>query len=169
VAKRATSPKALKLKTSTSNAGSRATSPLAGSRATSPVASGSRAASPVAQSSGAQRPVNKRKAEDGTAAAPSPGGAGGADGAGGPPKAKKRRAVGELNEQLVVDWLKATPTPKIRDCIQYFTPYLGDKDIKKRFTDIVKEVARVRDGFMVLRPRYAGGSAAASPAAVEAN
>ncbi|EIN10618.1 hypothetical protein PUNSTDRAFT_51226 [Punctularia strigosozonata HHB-11173 SS5] len=166
VAKRATSPKAPKLKT---NGGSRATSPLAGSasRATSPVASGSRAGSPVAQSPSGPRQGNKRKADDGVSAAPSPG-AGGGDGTGGQPKAKKRKAVGELNEQMVVDWLKATPTPKIRDCISHFTPYLSTPEIKKRFTQIVKEVARVRDGQMVLKPRYANGSSAPSPSPVPA-
>ncbi|KAI0081800.1 Rap30/74 interaction domain-containing protein [Panus rudis PR-1116 ss-1] len=162
VAKRATSPKAPKLKT----AGvSRASSPLAGagSRATSPVAAGSAGGgthpeSPSAQSPGVPtKPSNKRKADDQNAAGPSN-------------KAKKRKAVtGELDAQMLIDWLKVTPNATTRDCIHHFTPYLRGEEEKKKFAQLVKEVAVLKDGVLTLRSsvrnKGSGTPSAASPAA----
>lgn len=175
VAKRATSPnvKMPKLKT---NGQSRATSPLAGggSRATSPVASvgsppAARAESPPSQSSvngptspqgGANgKPNNKRKAEDGTA----------------PSKPKKRRAqatvTGELDENMVIEWLRKAGNVSTRECIAYFTPYLSEESKKQAFTKLVKEVAALKGGRLVLKAAYRlpgdapSPSAAASPSA----
>ncbi|THV08555.1 Rap30/74 interaction domain-containing protein [Dendrothele bispora CBS 962.96] len=162
VAKRATSPKAPKLK---SNNVSRASSPLAGngSRATSPIA-----VSPVnptqQQQNGLQK---KRKAEENPASPTSPNGTG-------PPKLKKRKPqppggaavatpTGPLEDRLLIEWLKNTPNASTRECIQYFTPYLTDDEKKTRFTALVKEVATLRNGTLVLRNAYRGESAAPSP------
>ncbi|KAK7470644.1 transcription factor IIF subunit tfg1 [Stygiomarasmius scandens] len=155
VAKRATSPKAPKLK---SNNASRASSPLAGaSRATSPVA-----VSPVAQN-GLQK---KRKAEETPTSPTSPNG-------NGPPKPKKRKSqpagaavatpTGPLEDRLLIEWLKNTPNASTRECIQYFTPYLTDEEKKSKFTALVKEVATLKNGVLVLRNAYRSGSSAPSP------
>ncbi|PCH41198.1 hypothetical protein WOLCODRAFT_137244 [Wolfiporia cocos MD-104 SS10] len=163
VAMRATSPKAPKPK----HAGaSRAGSPLAGVGSTSPTAS--RATSPVAGSPTlsngtglAPKLVGKRKATDDSAA---------------PAKPKKRKAQGvpegtELKDSMVIEWLRNTPGATTRDCIHHFTPYLTDEATKQRFTALVKEVAQLSKGVLVLRPAYredgAGSPApAATPAAV---
>lgn len=165
---------------------SRATSPTVGSRATSPVAgvggsTGSRAGSPIAQNStnGSQRPSNKRKATDDLAAVSptSPNGTGTAA----PPKTKKRKAhgagvttnvvpAGELEDRMVIEWLRNTPNASTRDCIQHFTPYLTDETKKGKFTTLVKEVAQLKGGVLVLRNAYrGGGSAAPSPAPTTAS
>lgn len=177
VAKRATSPKAPKLKTNVSRGNSplasRPGSPVGPSRATSPVAGaggmGSRAGSPVAVANGAQK---KRKAtEDGPT---SPTTANGTSGA--PPKAKKRKAAafvptGELEDVMVIEWLRNRPEAKTRDCIAHFTPYLTDDAKKLKFTALVKEVAQLKAGLLILRPAFrgsGGASAAPSPAATPA-
>ncbi|KAJ7283649.1 transcription initiation factor [Mycena rebaudengoi] len=144
VAKRATSPKAPKQK---ANGASRGNSPLA-SRATSPIAS-SRATSPVA--SGTNGSQKKRKATDEFAAgSPSPTSPNG-HGQGAPPKAKKRKGhngaaapVGELEDKMVIEWLRNTPNATTRDCIQHFQPYLTDEAKKSKFTALIKEVAQLK-------------------------
>ncbi|KAH9936959.1 hypothetical protein B0H21DRAFT_894160 [Amylocystis lapponica] len=145
VAKRATSPKVPKGK-----ANGRASSPLAGGRATAP--NGSRATSPIAASGGEGGGVkgsNKRKATDDVAPV-SPTGTTGA-----PPKTKKRKVPGvELEDAMVIEWLKNTPDATTRDCIHHFTPYLTDEAKKTRFTALVKEVAQLSKGVLVLRPAY---------------
>lgn len=151
VAQRATSPKAPKLKT---NGTSRATSPLA-SQPTSPVASpiATRADSPPA----VPRPGHKRKAEEGT-------------GGGAPSKPKKRKggavpaADGELEDWMLVEWLKKMPNATTRDCIHHFTPWLTTEEKKQNFTRLVKEVAQLKSGVLVLRPAYRGSGAPNSPA-----
>ncbi|KAJ7433846.1 transcription initiation factor [Mycena galericulata] len=159
VAKRATSPKAPKQKP---NGASRGNSPLA-SRATSPVAN-SRATSPVANGAGSPN-INgsqkKRKATDEFAAgSPSPTSP---NGQSAPPKAKKRKAhnggvvpAGELEDKMVIEWLKNTPNATTRDCIQYFQPYLTDEGKKSKFTALIKEVAQLKGGVVVLRNAYRG-------------
>ncbi|EGO01890.1 hypothetical protein SERLA73DRAFT_177477 [Serpula lacrymans var. lacrymans S7.3] len=173
VAKRATSPKAPKLKSSAS----RGSSPLsggAGSRATSPV-NGSRATSPTvgnAASPSAPKLSNKRKATDDlTGGAPSPGAV--ANGANVPPKPKKRKPLpggsvptGELEDRMLVEWLKNTTNATTRDCIQHFQPYLTDEAKKSRFTALVKEVAQLKGGVLILKNAYREGSSAASPGPV---
>ncbi|KAI0921869.1 hypothetical protein AcW1_004272 [Taiwanofungus camphoratus] len=174
VAKRATSPKAPKPKPSSPSrpgsplASGRPTSPYA-SRATSPVASpaaGIGTESPVSAQSptspGApSKPTNKRKATE----EPAPNGAV----AGAPSKPKKRKAVlppggVELEDRMVIEWLRNTPGATTRDCIHHFTPYLTDEVKKTRFTALVKEVAQLSKGVLVLRPAYRGDGGAASPA-----
>ena len=167
VAKRATSPMVPKAKP---NGSSRAGSPLggAGSRATSPVAGGggtpggSRAESPPAQGADVSK---KRKAADEPTSPTNPA-SGGA-----PSKPKKRKgttagAAGEITQQMLVDWLTNTPNATTKDCIAYFSPYLPkeDKQKKQAFADLVKEVATLKDGVLVLRNAYRGTGGAASPA-----
>ena len=107
----------------------------------------------------------KRKAtEDGAAAVP-------ADGA---PRPKKRKAgasgsgagaggapAGELEDRMVVEWLRNTPNATTRECIMHFTRYLTDDAKKTKFTALVKEVAQLSNGVLVLRPAYRGGNASA--------
>ncbi|EKM59055.1 uncharacterized protein PHACADRAFT_249234 [Phanerochaete carnosa HHB-10118-sp] len=152
VAQRATSPKAPKLKT---NGTSRATSPLAGgSQPTSPIGSPitGRADSPPTQG----KPGHKRKAEEGAGGVPS--------------KLKKRKATagptadGELEDWMLVEWLKKAPNATTRDCIHHFTPWLTTEDKKQNFTKLVKEVAQLKGGVLVLRPAYRGSNAPNSPA-----
>ncbi|KAA1466371.1 hypothetical protein DENSPDRAFT_831187 [Dentipellis sp. KUC8613] len=178
VAKRATSPKAPKPKAHVN--GSRAGSPLAQSAATLPTSAGvpgsaSRAGSPSAPSPklalNGGKPNNKRKATDEPdtlPSAPSPTAANG----GGPPKAKKRKAAVpalgpdgqpvELQEQMVIDWLRNTPNAKTRDCISYFTPYLRDEEKKAKFTALIREVAQLKNGILVLRNAYRNAGAKAA-------
>jgi len=146
VAKRATSPKSSKQR---ANGAIRGDSPLA-SRATSPVAN-SRATSPVAMSNvnGAQK---KRKATEDYGASPSP-----TSPNGNAPRPKKRKAnsgaipAGELEDRMVIEWLKNAANATTRDCIQYFQPYLTDEAKKAKFTALIKEVAQLRSGVLVLR------------------
>lgn len=164
--------------------GSRAGSPLASgapSRANSPGAGpGSRAGSPVAPGvpNGGQK-SNKRKADDmpnGTSVSTMPNGANH-----NMPKAKKRKSmatgapgvvspVGDFDEKMVIDWVRNTPNATTRDCIQHFTPYLSDESKKAKFTSLVKEVAQLKGGVLVLKNAYRDPSslppsAAGTPAA----
>lgn len=159
VAKRATSPKVPKMKLSPS----RATSPLVGDYVMGSgggVGTGSRAGSPVSPTSpmspsspnlngGAPSAVvksAKRKATDDPSA---------------PAKSKKRRAQGppggvELEDRMVIEWLRNTPDATTKDCIHHFTPYLTDEVKKARFIALVKEVAQLSKGVLVLRPAFRG-------------
>jgi transcription initiation factor TFIIF subunit alpha len=162
VAKRATSPKAPRLKGQNVSSGSRATSPLAGaagSRATSPAASNSRAGSPMAQKTPTQ---NKRKADEASGAnSPPP-----ASGSGGLPKKKKIKptqgvsgADGPMTAKMLADYLRSTENPTTRACIQYFNSYIKQgPEAKSLFTDLVKEVAVLKDGVLILRPQWANAS-----------
>ena len=158
VAKRATSPKAPKGNLN----GSRASSPLAGgsgSRATSPVASGSRAASPVAQSPVPGKPNNKRKATDDPTSPTT--------GTGAPAKPKKRKPapVGELDAQMLIEWLRVTPNPRTRDCIAHFSAYLRVPEDKKRFAELVKQTAVLKDNVLSLRSEFRKDGGTSTPAA----
>jgi len=115
---------------------------------------------------------NKRKADeaDDLASAPSPV----ASAAGGQPKPKKRRATAamlgpdgqpiELEDNMVIEWLRNTPNAKTRDCISHFTPYLRSDEQKTKFTALIKEVAQLKNGILVLRSAYRGGSRGGSKA-----
>jgi transcription initiation factor TFIIF subunit alpha len=94
------------------------------------------------------------------------------------PKPKKRKSQGglgvtmppteELDDKMVIDWLRSKINPTTRDCIQHFTPYLTDEVKKGKFTALVKEVAILKGGVLVLKNAYRGDSAAGSPAPVVA-
>ncbi|KAL6299703.1 hypothetical protein BKA93DRAFT_577605 [Sparassis latifolia] len=173
VAMRATSPKVPKPKPSPSPRIGGPTSPTA-SRATSPImgaGTGSRAGSPVAQSptmtTGIPPKHSKRKATE------EPTSPTGASGQGAPPRPKKRKAEvaapdgaaadGVLEDRMVIEWLKNTPNATTRDCIHHFRSYLTDEGKKTRFTALVKEVAQLSKGVLVLRPAYRGGGAPSPP------
>ncbi|KAK7695812.1 hypothetical protein QCA50_000450 [Cerrena zonata] len=151
VAKRATSPKAPKGNIT----GSRAGSPLAGSRATSPV--GSRASSPVAQSPMAAKPNNKRKATDDPTSPTT--------GAPAKPKKRKPAPAGELDAQMLIEWVRVTPNPTTRDCIAHFQPYLRGSEDKKRFAMLVKENAVLKDNILHLRSDLRKDGGTSTPAA----
>lgn len=151
--------------------GSRPTSPvptqnghsLVAKRATSPKVPRdqpkmARASSPLAQTSttpgsptSAPKPHSqKRKAEE--TGPPS-----NANGAGGGTAPKKRRRAtidGELDDSMVIDWLRNSPSASTRDCIQHFTPYLTDEAKKVKFTSLIKEVAQLKAGVLVLRNQF---------------
>lgn len=55
---------------------------------------------------------------------------------------------------MVIDWLRNTPDASTRDCIQHFTPYLTDEAKKVKFTSLIKEVAQLKGGVLVLRNQY---------------
>ena len=65
---------------------------------------------------------------------------------------------------MLVEWLKQTPNATTRDCIHHFTPWLTTEDKKQNFTRLVKEVAQLKGGILVLRPAYRGSGAPNSPA-----
>jgi transcription initiation factor TFIIF subunit alpha len=182
VAKRATSPKAPKPRVLPN--GVRANSPLAQvaaslpngtdalpGRGTSPGPS----LTPRAPSGTATKLSNKRKAEEpeDVASAPSPNPSA-PTAAGGQPKPKKRRATAamlgpdgqpiELEDSMVIEWLRNTPNAKTRDCISHFTPYLRTDEQKAKFTALIKEVAQLKNGILVLRSAYCGGSGVGSKA-----
>ncbi|KAG6887691.1 hypothetical protein C0995_013433 [Termitomyces sp. Mi166 len=172
VAKRATSPKPPKPKHPV-NGGN---TPL-GSRATSPTASNSRATSPVAGSPAgsptAPKPSNKRKAVDEPAnGVPATNGVNGAQ----MPKPKKRKAIAgvapvnatpEQLKAMLIEWLGSTHNATTRECIHHFTPYLTDADKKTQFSGLVRDVAQLKGGVLVLRKKFQeGGSAAPSPTPV---
>ena len=174
VAKRATSPKGLKPNMSRGNSplGSRATSPMGNALATSPSmgssgTSGNRAESPTAVSP--TKSGNKRKVDELTNTPTSL--------SNGPaqPKPKKRKAqapgaapVAVSAEELrilLIEWLGNTGNASTRDCIHHFTPYLTDGEKKTEFSALVREVAQLKNGVLVLRKKFQeGGSTAPSPA-----
>jgi len=152
VAKRATSPNPHKGKT---NGASRGNSPLSGaqnggssSRATSPAAA-SRPASPVASGSAtpAQKSGKKRKATDEPSTnAQSPGAS----------SSKKRKSMAPtdgppVEAKAVVEWLRNTPGATTKDCIRQFTKYLKDKPKRDQFTAMMRQLAVVKDGVLMLR------------------
>lgn len=85
------------------------------------------------------------------------------------PRLKKRKAQlppgAELEDRMVIEWLRATPSASTRECILHFTPYLTNEEKKNKFTALVKEVAQLSKGVLVLRPAYRGAATAPSPAA----
>ncbi|KAI6119345.1 hypothetical protein EDD16DRAFT_1692660 [Pisolithus croceorrhizus] len=91
------------------------------------------------------------------------------------PKPKKRKPLptgppidGELEEKMLIDWLQNAPNATTRDCIQHFTPYLTSEAKKARFTAMVKEVAQLKGGILILKSALRGESAAGSPMATGA-
>jgi transcription initiation factor TFIIF subunit alpha len=113
---------------------------------------------------GTTKSSNKRKADepDDVASALSPNPS--APSAGGQPKPKKRRATAamlgpdgqpiELEDNMVIEWLRNTPNAKTRDCISHFAPYLRTDEQKAKFTVLVKEVAQLKNDILVLRSAY---------------
>jgi transcription initiation factor TFIIF subunit alpha len=181
VAKRATSPKAPKPRVMPN--GLRAGSPLAQVAASSPNGTdapsgsggspGPSSQSPRVPPSGASpAKLGKRKADETEegASAPDPSASAG----GGQPKPKKRRATTailgpdgqpiELDDNMVIEWLRNTPNARTRDCISHFTPYLRTEEQKTKFTSLIKEVAQLKNGILVLRSAYRGGGAGGSKA-----
>ena len=163
VAKRATSPKVPKPKTSIT---SRGNSPLGGQ--TSPLA-GSRATSPATTDfpNGTANPKSvKRKADDsivenaGTSV----------NAVNDQHKSKKRKAPAtdvtpievssEELERLLVEWLKNTTGATTKDCIKHFGPYIAEK--RPEFASMVRKVAQLKNGVLIYKPR---GTSAPSPAA----
>lgn len=164
VAKRATSPKAPKVKSANVSRGNSPLSgaPGGGSRATSPAAAGGKGlvGSPIA------KPTNKRKVDEVSGASATSGAINGTTA----PKPKKRKALpagpppeGELEEKMLIEWLQNTPNATTRDCIQHFTPYLTSEAKKARFTAMVKEVAQLKSGILILKSALRGESVIASP------
>ena len=168
VAKRATSPKMPKPKTTNTSRGNSPlggqTSPLAGSRTTSPVASD------LTNGAGTNQKLTlKRKADDSSA--------GGVENAGASVasdqhKAKKRKAPAtdvtpievssEELERLLVEWLKNTTDATTKDCIKHFGPYIAEK--RQEFSNIVRKVAQLKNGVLICKPR--GTPSAPSPSAI---
>jgi len=70
----------------------------------------------------------------------------------------------ELEDNMVIEWLRNTPNAKTRDCISHFTPYLRTDEQKTKFTALIKEVAQLKNGILVLRSAYRGGGGAGSKA-----
>jgi transcription initiation factor TFIIF subunit alpha len=70
----------------------------------------------------------------------------------------------ELEDNMVIEWLRNTPNAKTRDCISHFTPYLRSDEQKAKFTALIKEVAQLKNGILVLRSAYRGGSGVGSKA-----
>lgn len=70
----------------------------------------------------------------------------------------------ELEDNMVIEWLRNTPNAKTRDCISHFTPYLRSDEQKTKFTALIKEVAQLKNGILVLRSAYRGGSRGGSKA-----
>ena len=135
VAKRATSPKVPRDQSKAGRAGS----PLAQTSTT-----------PGGPTSAAKSNPHKRKAEDGGAPSNTNG-----TGSGTAPKKRRKATVdGELEDSMVIDWLRNSPSASTRDCIQHFTPYLTDEAKKVKFTSLIKEVAQLKGGVLVLRNQY---------------
>lgn len=158
VAKRAAGDKVSKPNISRGNSptGSRATSPV--SQAASPTASG-----PVANGQ------KKRKAEELPNGTPLSGT--GSAAALAAPKPKKRKAqpavpstmsTAEL-KGLLVEWLKNTPEATTRECIHHFSPYLTDQERKAELIGLVKEVAQLKNGMLILRQKSSATPIPTSP------
>lgn len=165
VAKRATSPKMPKPKTTITSRGNSPlgsqTSPLAGGRATSPATTDIPNGTVINQKS-----VLKRKADD--ASAESAGAA--VNAVNDQHKSKKRKAPAtdvtpievssEELERLLVEWLKNTTGATTKDCIKHFGPYIAEK--RPEFASMVRKVAQLKNGVLICKPR---GTSAPSPVA----
>ncbi|KAH9943414.1 uncharacterized protein BXZ73DRAFT_87744 [Epithele typhae] len=117
----------------------------------------SRAGSPLASPTGASPPTSRPTSPHG--------GRGNTTGPDGAPRQKKRKApppAGELEDRMVIEWLRSTENATTRECIQHFNRYLTDETKKTRFTALVKEIAQLSNGHLVLRPAYRGAVAAAA-------
>ena len=75
---------------------------------------------------------------------------------------------GVLEEWMIVDWLKVTPNAKTQDCIAHFRPYLATKKQQQQFTTMVKSLAALKGGVLVLRGSYRDSVGAPSPPPGEA-
>ncbi|THH05623.1 hypothetical protein EW145_g4657 [Phellinidium pouzarii] len=60
----------------------------------------------------------------------------------------------ELTAAVLVGWLRMRAGVTTRECIHYFQPCLTDDGKKARFTALVKEVASLKVGGLVLKPQY---------------
>ena len=164
VAKRATSPKIPKPKTTILSRGNSPlggqTLPLAGSRATSP------ATSDIPNGTGTNpKSVLKRKADDSSVE-----NTGASVNVNDQHKAKKRKAPAtdvtpievssEELERLLVEWLKNTTGATTKDCIKHFGPYIAEK--RPEFASMVRKVAQLKNGVLIYKPR---GASAPSPVA----
>ena len=117
-----------------------------------------RAGSPLAQTSttlgnptsATKANPHKRKADDAGATNNANGTVSGVV----PKKRRKATVDGELEDSMVIDWLRNTPSASTRDCIQHFTPYLTDETKKVKFTSLIKDVAQLKGGVLVLRNQY---------------
>ncbi|KAF8655264.1 hypothetical protein AX16_003165 [Volvariella volvacea WC 439] len=157
IAKRATSPKASKPSISRDNSPSRPLSSAGNARPGTP--------SGVAQQSHGGQKINgmKRKAvDDGS---PPPGTPSSGAPSGTLKKKKRTTPEGELDDNMVIEWLRNTPNATTRDCLKHFKSYLVDDATRSNFTRLVKEVAVLKNGVLVLRSAYRGGSSVPSPAA----
>ncbi|TFK55726.1 Rap30/74 interaction domain-containing protein [Heliocybe sulcata] len=149
VAKRATSPKVPKIKTSPNV--SRASSPLA----QGPASPNGRASSPSMPGSPAvpNRP-NKRKAEDASPTSPtSPKAAANGD----QPKPKKPKVylpIADLTAAMIARWLRTHPGAKTVDCIAQFRQYIKDTEARKYFTALVREVGSMEQGSLYIKEMY---------------
>jgi len=146
-AQRATSPKGKNVPGS-SRANSPPGRPGGPVRATSPLAggSGTRAVSPSAGQkrkldSANGQPQAKRPRQEPTASGSSSGNGGGASG------------LTEINDALVINYLRSLPSPpRTSDCINYFRRFLNrDDDRKKQLAAIIKRVAELKNGYLLLR------------------
>ena len=163
VAKRATSPKMPKPKTTITSRGNSPlgsqTSPLVGSRATSPVTTDIPNGTVINPKS-----VLKRKADDSNAENTA------VNAVNDQHKSKKRKAPAtdvtpievssEELERLLVEWLKNTTGATTKDCIKHFGPYIAEK--RPEFASMVRKVAQLKNGVLICKPR---GSSAPSPVA----
>ncbi len=66
---------------------------------------------------------------------------------------------------MLIEWLRNTPNATTRDCIHHFTPYLKTEEKKQNFTRLVKDVATLKGGVLVLRNAYRNPGASGSPPA----
>jgi len=167
VARRATSPKMPKPKTTNTSQGNSPlgsrTSPLAGSRATSP------ATTDIPNGTGANpKLVLKRKADDASTEAQNTGAT--VNAVNDQHKSKKRKTPAtdvtpievssEELERLLVEWLKNTTGATTKDCIKHFGPYIAEK--RPEFASMVRKVAQLKNGVLIYKPR---GTSAPSPVA----
>jgi len=56
-----------------------------------------------------------------------------------------------VEAKTVIDWLRNTPGATTKDCIKQFTKYLKDKPKRDQFTAMMRQLAIVKDGVLMLR------------------
>jgi transcription initiation factor TFIIF subunit alpha len=56
-----------------------------------------------------------------------------------------------VEAKTVIDWLRNTPGATTKDCIKQFTKYLKDKPKRDQFTTMMRQLAVVKDGVLMLR------------------
>jgi hypothetical protein len=64
----------------------------------------------------------------------------------------------EVDEQMVIKWLRSTPDASTSRCIRHFERYLPDENARNKFTALIKNITILDGRKLCLREEYREGS-----------